>query len=422
LVRAEKISQRFPHFYRSWDATSQVALLISAIGKCMDESEKDLVSIIYAHWVDKANGKDLDKLGALICTERKEGESDADYRNRLKIAVLRYKGGGTVESVKAAVRIALKLPQDYPIVINENSGVKRIGIYNVKTGGSWKVDQQETMSVTDAPLDIIITVRNKGSRIRDPRITNLDSKDSVTFKGELAYGDRLRITSRGKALLNGKDKTSSLKIPGTRRPLRENPKLIKEISRFPDILNLKILTLPRNGSNWMFTFQEIARYESGIFDESCFDECYFLQAEDKGIFDESCFDECYFLQAEDKGIFNEGCFDKCHFLQGEDKGIFDESCFDESCFLQETRAAARKVDFENGVFDKSAFNRSHFFLEAEASVTFEWIASQPHEFELRIARKLLTDASISEGEIKEVLNTVKASGIKADLTLLSGDV
>ena len=477
----------------------------------MDVAEKDFVSIIHAHWVDKANGQDLDNLGALISTERKVRESDTDYRNRLKISVLRSRGG-TLESVKAAARLALNLPQDYPITINENPEVKRIGIYNVKSGGSWKIDLQDMMSVKDAPLDITITVKTEWGKIQDPRIINLDSKDSITFRGDIAYGDILRITNRGKALLNGKDETASLKIPGIRRPYREIQRITGESSGHFELPNLKVLTLPRGGSKWMLTFNEIVWAEKGIFDKSHFDKSYFLLGErssitfeygifDKsqfdrsyflldeepfvtseyGIFDKSHFDKSYFLLDEgpsitfeygtfDKshldesyflldeepfvtfeyGIFDKSHFDKSYFLLDEgpsvtfDGGIFDKSHFDRSYFLLDQEPVVTfeggrfdesrfdrsyflmyeesSITFEGGIFDKSHFDKSYFLLDAEISVTFEWMARQSARFELEITKKLIIDAGITNDKLIEVLNTVKASGVRADLKVTKGNI
>jgi hypothetical protein len=126
---------------------------------------------------------------------------------------------------------------------------------------------------------------------------------------------------------------------------------------------------------------------------------------------------------DDRGIFDESDFDKSYFVLGYEKGIFDKSFFDKSCFLLETGTSVNFEEDEKGIFDKSYFDKSYFLMDTETSVTFEWIASKHDEFELRIPRKLLTDAGITEEDkLKEVLNTVKASGIKADLTVINGDV
>ncbi len=312
MARAEKISQRLPHFYRQWDPASRVSLLSSAVGKRMDEAEKDLISILQAHWVDKASGHDLNKLGALLSTKRKEGEVDSDYRNRLKIAILKYQGGGTVKAVQTAVRIALKLPEDHPVEILENPKVEHDITYNYKIqAGKCSVDPDEDyllkpMSVKDVPLDITITVDTENAKLRDPVLKNLDTGDSMVFRNEVSNGDVLKIGS-GRAMLNGEDQTSKL---------------------FPRFCKLII---PREGSRWQF-----------------------------------------------------------RDTIGEHQGTFNSSRFDES----------------------------YFVLDMISSIMFRWIADQPAEFVLSIPRDLLAKAAITEDEMQEILNSVKASGVKALLRVI----
>lgn len=86
--------------------------------------EKDLAWIMRSHWVDTASGKDLDRLGALFSIPRGK-EKDSDYRGRLKTAIISYRGGGTVGSIKMMARIALGLPPDHPIEMRENPPVAR---------------------------------------------------------------------------------------------------------------------------------------------------------------------------------------------------------------------------------------------------------------------------------------------------------
>jgi hypothetical protein len=251
LARADKISQRLPHFYSVWASESQLSLLISAVGKRMDEAEKDLVSVLHSHWVDKATGQDLDGLGALLNTKRNEKESDSNYRNRIKIAIIKYTGGGTVEAIKQAVRIALKLSQDQPVVIIENpkAGYSASRTYEVKDGKcsiSPNEDQlMSSMSVEALWLYISIIVETKDAKIKDPTLTNLETGLSIAYKGEVSYGDILVISKKG-AFLNKEDRTKSL----TGEP-----------------------TLPRKGARWQF--KEYFGEHLGIFDKSCFDDSYF---------------------------------------------------------------------------------------------------------------------------------------------------
>ena len=49
MQRTQRILDRFPEFYLTWNKTSLIYELVTAIGKRVDESEKDLDSILTAH-------------------------------------------------------------------------------------------------------------------------------------------------------------------------------------------------------------------------------------------------------------------------------------------------------------------------------------------------------------------------------------
>ncbi|MCK9440673.1 MAG: hypothetical protein M0Q13_04545 [Methanothrix sp.] len=302
MTRAENISKRLPHFYRQWDRESQISLLTSAAGQCMDESEKELISILHAHWVDKASRYDLEKLGALFRIQRTEGEADLDYRNRIKTAILRYQGGGTVSAIQASVRIALRLPQDHPVEIKENPEVLWKKNYTVRSGTKW---QEDARSINDSTLDITLSVDTENAKITDPTFKNITTGDSITFQGDVSYGEVLEICG-DKATLNGEDQSSRLSISGS-------------------------LRLPRGVSQWQYT----------------------------------------------------------EFVGGN-----------------------------QGAFDLTLFDKSVFVVDITSSITLEWAASQPATFELRLPKETLTKAGVKAKEVQEILDSVKASGVKAELKLV----
>jgi hypothetical protein len=243
-VRAEKIASRFPHFYVSWDKSSTVSSFVSSVGKTMDETEKEYVSIMRSHWVDTANGEDLDRLGALFSIERGKGEQDADYRGRLKTAILSYKGGGTLGSIRMMTRIVLGLPQDYPVEIRENPRVAMKKTWKVRANSDWKVDPR---SIADAEPEITIALVTKDVKISDPTITNLDTGESITFKGILSYGEVLKIGG-GHATVNDADQTQRLSV-------------------------IKVPSMPRRKTKWQYT--ESIGANLGVFDRAQFDKSVF---------------------------------------------------------------------------------------------------------------------------------------------------
>jgi hypothetical protein len=243
-VRAEKIASRLPHFYISWDKSSTISSFVSSAGKTMDETEKELVSIMRSHWVDTANGEDLDRLGALFSIERGKGEQDGDYRGRLKTAIISYKGGGTLNSIRMMTRIVLGLPSDAPVEINENPPAAMKKTWKVRANGEWKVDPR---SIVDVEPEITIALDTKGAKISDPTITNVDTGDSLTFKGELNYGDVLKI-GKGHATVNGVDETRRLSVA-------------------------KPMAMPRRKMRWQYT--EAIGANLGVFDRALFDKSVF---------------------------------------------------------------------------------------------------------------------------------------------------
>ena len=241
----DRISQRLPHFYTYWDSCSSVAEFITAQGKRFDENEKELVSIMRAHWVDTAYGEHLDQLGEIFSVKRRDAEADKGYRNRLKTAIINYKGGGTIHAIQMLIRIVLKLPQDYPVKIVENPPVSLKQTWKVSAGREWDVNPR---SIYPTVPDITLIVETADARVTNPIISNVTTGESISYNGDVSYGDVLKI-SQGKALLNGKDQTDKLSVD-------------------------TIPSLPRKKSHWQF--MEYIGANVGTFDNARFDQSVFV--------------------------------------------------------------------------------------------------------------------------------------------------
>jgi hypothetical protein len=240
MERTQRIIDRFPSFYKTWDRNSLIFKVVSALGKRLDEADKEPAAILRAHWVDTAFGNDLDKLGAIYNIDRKKGESDPEYRARLKRAIMEFKGGGTISAVLSLVKMALGLPMDYPLELLENPPK---GIYKelkVRTGETWSLSSE---SVLDATPSITISVETEDAKVTNPTITNLDAEEVVTFNGVIRSVERLRIEN-GRAFLNDSEVTEKLSTNIT-------PKLL------------------RKGSMWKYT--EPLEEDIGVFDTAHFD-------------------------------------------------------------------------------------------------------------------------------------------------------
>lgn len=244
MTRAGDIADRLPHFYLTWSGDSAITALVEASAAALDRTEQDLVGILRAHWVDTAGGSDLDRLGLMLCTPRKTGEDDREYRGRIKTAIIGYSGGGTLNSIRIMIRIALGLPDDSPIDIVENPGAAMKMSWTVPANGEWVVD---AASIAEAKPRIAFSVQTPDVEINNPTIASLDTGESVTFNGKMARGDAL-VLYGGRATFNGVDKTSSL---SSSVPLR----------------------LPRGRTRWKYT--EAVGSNLGVFDGAYFDRSVF---------------------------------------------------------------------------------------------------------------------------------------------------
>lgn len=244
MKRTRRILERFPDFYKVWDENTRIFKVVSAIGKRLEEADKDINAVLRAHWIDTAFNGDLDKLGAIFNLKRRMGEADPEYRSRLKRAIMDFKGGGTVNAILSSVKMVLGLPDNYPLELVENPPVNLSKVLRVRTGDRWFMSSN---SVLDALPIISITPEMKGMNILKPTIINIDTEEKITFNGIIREGEELRIEN-GRATLNGRDVTESLSTQSVPRLLRR-------------------------GSIWSYIEQ--VEEKIGRFDESNFDESIF---------------------------------------------------------------------------------------------------------------------------------------------------
>ena len=71
-----------------------------------------------------------------------------------------------------------------------------------------------------------------------------------------------------------------------------------------------------------------------------------------------------------------------------------------------------------GTFDRSMFDKSVFAVNLLTAVTFEWTARQPASFEVRIPKEQLKKSGVSREYIQELVNSVKACGVKGEVTVV----
>ena len=233
-----------PSFYKAWNKHSLIFKLLDAIGKILDESDKDLDAILRSHWVDTAFNIDLDKLASIFNMTRKSGESDSLFRTRIKRAIIEFKGGGTINAILSSIRLGLRLPNDYPLKLIENPPKKIVKIFEVRAGQTWRISAN---SISNAVPTITVNVKTEGAKVVNPTIINLASNASLTFNGELHSGETL-ILSKDGAFLDDTDVSD--KLSGRAVPY-----------------------ILRGGSDWKYV--ESLEKNIGLFDVARFDDSIF---------------------------------------------------------------------------------------------------------------------------------------------------
>jgi hypothetical protein len=243
MSRIERINDRFPRFYRKWEEGSLISILLQSIGLQLNETEERITDLMQAHWVDTAQGEELDKLGSLVGARRMPRENDKHLRAFLRRAVDEYKGGGTVSVIREGFKELIGTKNKEDIEIVENPLVEDFEEVVVIANDTWVLGSG---SIKDEQSNLTLLVEGEGE-VSNPQITNIDTEQSISYKGKLKSGEQL-IIKQSRALLGDKDVTGDMIPP-------EAPLLL------------------RKGSTWKYSeslSERIGVFDSGKFDEHTF--------------------------------------------------------------------------------------------------------------------------------------------------------
>jgi len=240
MERVERICNRLPRFYKHWEKNSLLFNILNAVSKQLDETEDKITDVMKAHWVDAAQEDELNMLGVLLGLSRLSGEDDTHYRARLKRAVNEYKGGGTVSAILEAVKASISAQSAEDVKIVENPSASAFAEFTVRAGETWTLGSN---SITDEDPSLTLTVE-EGGEVSNPQIMNLDTMESISFKGKLKGGQKL-VIKKEEASLDGNDVSINI-----------SPQ--------------KIPRLIRKSSTWKYT--ESLEKLIAVFDEAKFDE------------------------------------------------------------------------------------------------------------------------------------------------------
>lgn len=244
MASTSKLAERFPSIFKSWDENSVIFKFLDGFGKQFDESQKNVRHILRGHWIDTARGSDIDQLGALFNLKRVEGESDSDFRERIKNSIQQYRGGGTVGAIRSSLKGLLGNGSSEKIELLENPPQKMEVERIVRAGDTWTMRSE---SIQDVKPVLRLKVLEEGAEAKNPTLTNTITGEKISYEDSLKTGEEL-VVREGKATL---DKTS----------------VTKKISGTKEIL------LPRKYTTWQYTealSEKIAVFDAAAFDGSIF--------------------------------------------------------------------------------------------------------------------------------------------------------
>jgi hypothetical protein len=188
----------------SYEKSSLIFNFLQAIDKELSNLDEGITDLMKSHWVDSAEGKDLDKLGVLVSSER-TSEDNLVFRRSLKKTVEEYRGGGTIYIILEKLHDMLSPGETDDIEIIENPRVNTSAEFSVVASDTWILGSE---SIKDETPTLTMSIDGEGE-VTNPQIINVDTNKSISFKGKLPSGKLLKINQK-KALLGDQDITNKV--------------------------------------------------------------------------------------------------------------------------------------------------------------------------------------------------------------------
>jgi len=205
MSRIERISDRLPRLYQAYEKKSLLFILLQSIDKQLSYLEEGITSLMKSHWVDTAEGEDLDKLSAIAGSNRML-DNDTSFRRRLRKTVEEYRGGGTLPIIKEKTQELLNSRNEDDFEIIENPRIRTFAEFSVVANNTWTLG---SYSIKNEKLTLSLAIEGAGIVI-NPTITNLDTSQSITLNGKLEEGQQL-VIKQNEALLDEENITEKIK-------------------------------------------------------------------------------------------------------------------------------------------------------------------------------------------------------------------
>lgn len=109
IITIKDIMDTMPHKFKS---AKNARIILEAYLKQYNAMVTTLRDIVLNFDIDKATGKQLDKIGANYLTERRPNESEEDYRNRIKLAYIVLQISGNIHNMSNVFKNYLSFDKD----------------------------------------------------------------------------------------------------------------------------------------------------------------------------------------------------------------------------------------------------------------------------------------------------------------------
>lgn len=269
--KARRITDRFPAFTQGGGPVFRQ--VVAALAAPLEELDQALHQTMESHWVERAGGGDLERIGSLFAVLSRPGETPAAYRRRLMrevATVLRYgcSPRGIFEAAAATLALELKRGDDGLALIQEVDAYRR----RVETHEGHLLEMEEhpmhtrveslSQLVTgqrfsftswgyeprlQEPARPTITLVAGAQPVDSPLVVNLTTAEAVTYLGKVPKGARLVFPPSGPILLNGQQAPQAYRMKGP---------LFDQVGRFGDAPFVYPVErspgLPVGSSDWAF--------------------------------------------------------------------------------------------------------------------------------------------------------------------------
>lgn len=176
MATIDDLLSHLPSFWDKETNSNTYGILLAIADELDDFSlEKDKLELSLK--IDTAVGEEIDDIGALFKLTRRTGESDTDYRIRVKNARISFIGGGTIPGLKDAFAASTGMPESQLDITDE---------FDLKFLATITVNDMAEILLLPTAEDTILTSKAAGIGVLFAH--------NLIFNEELLVADTITIT------------------------------------------------------------------------------------------------------------------------------------------------------------------------------------------------------------------------------------